>query len=79
MNHERPRTHKTYHGPDLEEATTFPHITLHLSATPSSKWFFVLGFPNGSPEIAKVETPTTLQDYNFLCEPPIEMRFKAKF
>jgi hypothetical protein len=25
-SHERPRTHKTHHGPDSGEATTFPHI-----------------------------------------------------
>jgi len=27
---------------------------------PTSKWHFFLGLPNGSPEIAKVGTPTTL-------------------
>jgi hypothetical protein len=25
-NHGQPRTHKTHHGPDSGEATTFPHI-----------------------------------------------------
>jgi hypothetical protein len=26
MSHRRPRIHKTHHGPNLAEATTFPHI-----------------------------------------------------
>ncbi len=43
---------------------------------PASKWHFVLGLPNESPEIPKLGTPTTLGAHNFLCRPQIEMRLK---
>ncbi len=33
---------------------------------------------DGSPEIAKVGTPTTLGAHNFVCRPWIEMRSEAK-
>ncbi len=52
--------------------------TLHLRTRVASEWLFVLGFPNGSPKITKVGSPTTLWDYNVLCRPPIRMRFKLK-
>jgi hypothetical protein len=29
MSHKRPQTHKTHHGLDLGEATTFPHIVYY--------------------------------------------------
>ncbi len=52
--------------------------TLHLPGRVASEWLFVPGLPNGSLEIAKVESPATLQDYNFLCRPLIKMRSKPK-
>ncbi len=33
---------------------------------------------NGSPEIAPIRTPTTLEPHNFVSRPRIEMWFKAK-
>jgi hypothetical protein len=30
MNHEQPRTHRTHHGPNLGEATTFPLIVYYI-------------------------------------------------
>ncbi len=67
--------HKTYHGPDLGEATTFPFrvcfVLLHES-------HIQMTFCLGSPEIPKVGPPVTLGPHNFACKPPIEMRFKAK-
>jgi hypothetical protein len=40
---------------------------------------FCPGTPkNGSLEIPKVGTPTTLWGYNFVCKPQIEMKFEAK-
>jgi hypothetical protein len=33
---------------------------------------------NGSPKIPKVGTPMTLEAHNFVCIPPIEIRFKEK-
>ncbi len=31
-----------------------------------------------SPKNFKIQTPTTLEPYNFLCRPPIEVRFQEK-
>jgi hypothetical protein len=31
------------------------------------------------PEIAKVRTLATLQGYNFMCKPPVEMKSEANF
>ncbi len=76
-SHGQPRTHKTHHGPDLGEATTFPH-TLHLFARATSKWLFVLRLPKGSPKTAMVGTPTTLRGYNFVFRPLIETKSEAK-
>ncbi len=36
------------------------YYTLCLSTRPTSKWHFVPGLPNGSPEIPKIRTPATL-------------------
>jgi len=51
---------------------------LCLSTRPTFKWHFVSGLPNGSPKILKVGTSVTLGPHNFVCRPPIEMRFEAK-
>jgi hypothetical protein len=40
--------------------------------------FFVPGLPFGSLETARVGTPETLWDYNFMFRPPIEMRSEAR-
>ncbi len=45
---------------------------------PTLKGHFVLGLPNGSPEIAEIGIPATLRAHNFACRPPIEMSFEAK-
>ncbi len=42
-----------------------------LSTKPTSKWHSVPGFPNESPEIAKVGTSATLGLHNFVCRPLI--------
>ncbi len=46
-------THKTYHGPDSGEATTFPHIVFFatLRGGTTSKWLFFPGLPSWSHEI----------------------------
>ncbi len=51
---------------------------LCLSTGATSKWHFVSRLQNGSPEIPKVGTPTTLGPDNFVCKPSIVMRSKAK-
>jgi hypothetical protein len=77
--HEQPRTHKIHHSPDLREANTFPLIVYsaplheaHIQMT------FCLEIPKLESEIAKDWTSTTLRGYNFVCKPPIGMRFEAK-
>jgi hypothetical protein len=54
------------------------YYTLHLFVRPSSKWLFVLGLPNGSPEITNIRTPVILESHNFVCRPPIETRSESK-
>jgi len=49
-----------------------------LATGPASKWHFVPGLPNGSPEIPKVGTSTSLGAHNFVYRPPIEMRSQEK-
>jgi hypothetical protein len=71
-NHEQIRTHKTHHGLVLREATTFPLIVYSM---PSHEIGIQMTFCHGTP---KVGTFATLGARNFLCKPPIEMRFKAK-
>jgi len=68
-NHEQTQTHKTHHGPDLGEATTFPLIVLYV---PSHGAYTQMSF---CPEIG---TLATLGAHNFLCKPLIEMKSKAK-
>jgi len=62
IRHEQTWIHKTHHGSNLGEATTFPlilyYVPLHEAHIQMA--FFVLRLPNGSPEIPKVGTPTTL-------------------
>jgi hypothetical protein len=68
INHEQTWTHKTHHNPDLGKATTFPLI--------APKCYFVSGFPNGSPEILKIGTLTTLEAHNFVLKLLIHVRSK---
>jgi hypothetical protein len=69
------RTHKTHHSPNLGEATTFPLIVYFV---PGHKTGIQMAFCPRTPEIPKLGTPMTLGVHNFLCKPPIEMRFEAK-
>ncbi len=69
------RTHKTHHGPDLGEATTFPLIV--FSAPRFGDYIQMALFP-GSPEIPPCGTPRTLEPHNFASKPRIEVRSEAK-
>jgi hypothetical protein len=44
----------------------------------TAKSHFLLGLPNGSPEIPKIGIPMTLGDHNFVCSPPIKVRLETK-
>jgi hypothetical protein len=78
-SHERLWTHKTHHGLDWGEATTFPHIVYFA---PLRKGYIQMAFcpgtPKGSLETAKARTPATLRGYNFVLRPLIETISKAK-
>jgi hypothetical protein len=80
MNHGQTQTHKTHHGPDLGEATTFPLIVYFVPLHEAHiQMAFCPGTPKfGSPEIPKVETSAILSPHNFAYKPPIEMRSKEK-
>jgi hypothetical protein len=75
MSHGQTRTHKTHHGPDLGEVTTFPLIVYFV---PLHEAHIQMAFCPGTPEITKVGTPTILRSHNFVCRPLIEMKYKAK-
>ncbi len=68
-------THLTHHGPDLGEATTFPHIV--FSTTPASKWLLFPGLPRKSLETVPVWTPGTLGAHNSRLRPQIGVRSKT--
>ncbi len=73
------QTHKTHHGSDLGEATTFPLIvysaTLHEGHIQMA---FCPKTPKWSPKIPTTQIPATLEVHNFACRPSIVMRFKAQ-
>ncbi len=72
-------THKTHHGPDSGEATTFPHIVFSAPFHNTCiQMTFVPRLPRRSPETVPVWTPSTLRRHNSLPRPPIGMRSQAK-
>jgi len=78
-NHGQTRTHKTHHGPDLGEATTFPLIVYSVPGHgTNTQMSFCPGTFIWSPEIPTTKTLVTLGAHNFACRPPIEMRSQAK-
>jgi hypothetical protein len=78
-SHEHTQIHKTHHGPDLGEATTFPLIIFYVIHRGGyTQMAFFPWLQVGSPEIPKIGTPTILDTHNFLCKPSIEANSKAK-
>jgi hypothetical protein len=65
MSHEQTWIHKTHHGPDLEEATTFPLIVFSM---PCHEANTQMSF---CPEIG---FPVTLEADDFVCRLSIEVR-----
>jgi hypothetical protein len=77
--HGQTQTHKTHHGPDLGEATTFPLIVYSMPLHEAHiQMTFCPETPKWGPKIPQIRTPATLGPHNFVCRPPIEMRSKAK-
>ncbi len=76
ISHGQTWTHKTHHDSDLGEATTFPLIVFFMFGHGlAPKCHFVLGLPSASPQIPKIGILVTLEAYNFVCKPLIEVRF----
>jgi hypothetical protein len=71
MSHGQTQIHKTHHGLDLGEVTTFPLIVYFV---PLHKAHIQMAFCPRTPEIPKVGTPVTLGPHNFAYRPPIEMK-----
>ncbi len=59
-SHGQIRIHKTHHGPNLGEATTFPFIVYFV---PLHEAHIQMAF---CPKIPKVGTPATLGPHNFM-------------
>jgi len=71
-NHEQTRIHKTQHGSDLGEATTFPLIVYFV---PNHRISTQMSFCH---KIPTTQSLVTLEAHNSMCRPPIEMRSKEK-
>ncbi len=73
-NHGQTQTHKTHHGPDLGEATTFPLIvySMLVHGTNTQMTF--------CPETPKWESRNSQSwdPHNFVCKLLIEMKSEAK-
>ncbi len=78
-SHGQTQIHKTPHSPDQGKPPPSPlQYSLCLATRPAPKCHFVPRLQNGSFEIPKIRTSTTLEAHNFVCRPPIEERFEAK-
>jgi hypothetical protein len=77
MNHGQTWTHKTHHGSNLGEATTFPLLVFSVI---SHGGYIQMSFCLGTHKlgIPKIRTPDTLEGHNFLCRPLIEIIFEEK-
>ncbi len=69
MRHEHTWIHNIHHNPKLGETITFPLIVFFV---PRHKACTQMLF------CFKIDILAILEGHNFLCKPPIEVRFKAK-
>ncbi len=79
-SHGQLRTHKTHHGPDSREATTFSHIVFFA---PLRGTYIQMAFCLGTPKeqsrnYQNLDYPPTLRDYNSSLKPLIETSSKEK-
>jgi len=78
-SHGQTRTHKTHHGPNLGEATTFPLIVYFVSLHEAHiQMTFCPGTPKWESRNSQIGIPAILGPHNFACKPLIEIRFEAK-
>jgi hypothetical protein len=82
-NHGQIRTHKTHHGLDLGETTTFPLIIYSVASHRTNiQMAFCLETPKwesrNSQSWESYNFGATLGAHNFVCRPSNEMRSQAK-
>jgi hypothetical protein len=78
-NHGQTQTHKTHHGLDLGEVTTFPLLVYFvLGHETSTQIAFCPRTPKWESRNSQVGTLVILGPHNFVYKPLIEMRSKAK-
>ncbi len=80
IHHKHTHTHNTHHGQDFGKRHHLPPYNI-LCAWPWGLHPNVILYRDsqvGNFKIPKIWTFATLEANNFLCKPPIEMRFKTK-
>jgi hypothetical protein len=80
MNYEHTQTHKTHHGLDLGETTTFPRITFFVAHHKGyTQMHFSQDSQIGNPTIPKIGILAILDAHNFLCKLSNKMKSKTNF
>ncbi len=80
IHHKQIRIHKTHHGPDLREATTFPVIVDSvLGHRTSTQMAFCPRTPKWESRNSQSWNIRNFGGVYFVCRPQIEMNFEAKF
>ncbi len=79
-NHGQTWIHKTHDGPDLGEATTFPLVVYFV---PSHGTSIQMSFLSQDSQVRVLKVPKLglsrlWKTHNFVCKPPIKVRFEAK-
>ncbi len=73
------RTHKTHHSLGLGEATAFPLIVYFVPLHDTHiKMAFFFGIPKWESRNCQNWDSHDFGAHNFVCKPPIKMRFNAK-
>jgi hypothetical protein len=79
MSHRQIQIHKTHHGPDLGEATTFSLIVYYVPLHEAHiQMAFCLKTPKSESRNSQSWDSYNFGAPNFVCKPPIEMRSEAK-
>ncbi len=74
MSHGQTQIHKTHHGLDLREATTFPIIVYYV---PFHGGHIQMAYCPGTPKW-EFRNSLSWDSRNFVCKPSIAMNFLAK-
>jgi hypothetical protein len=77
-NHGQTLTHKTQHGPNLGESTTFPFIVYYVLLHEAHIQMAFYGTPKWESQNSQSWGSCDFGPHNFVCKPLIEMKFKEK-